>query len=325
MTKLKISSGMHIMIIVTSVIVAIGIAVGLICEFIAGGYFNYGAEYTSYNSVVVDYVYIDQLGDSDVKEICDKTFKEAGVSYFSSHNGTTDDGNRWEFRFSFGQSASNVEKSAKAIDLILSGNDTQSSLSHATFHKSTALIGNTPSYVYGAIALATIVVFEFLYFLLRYRVTSAFTALLANVHNFAIFISLLTITRTPIGSQVVVFAILTALMTMIGCAFYFDRIRKNAKNEELAKLDSKALSDLSLDESYKNTVVSAIGVTASALILLVLLSISAMSVTMVLTSVLSAVFGAIACVYGTLFFIPSVYPRIKDIGDKAKIKLKKSK
>ena len=39
---------MHIMVAVSALIVAIGLAVGLVCQFIAGGFFNYGEEYKSF-------------------------------------------------------------------------------------------------------------------------------------------------------------------------------------------------------------------------------------------------------------------------------------
>ena len=48
MTNLKISAKMHILIIVSSVLIALGIAVGLICEFGADGDFTYGDDYKSY-------------------------------------------------------------------------------------------------------------------------------------------------------------------------------------------------------------------------------------------------------------------------------------
>ena len=55
MTKFKLSSRMHILIIISSLIIAVGLAMGLVFEFVSDGYFNYGGEYESYKSVVVNY------------------------------------------------------------------------------------------------------------------------------------------------------------------------------------------------------------------------------------------------------------------------------
>ena len=58
-TNFKLSSKMHILIIVSTVLIAIGLAVGLICEFVADGFFNYGADWASYKSITVSYNRID--------------------------------------------------------------------------------------------------------------------------------------------------------------------------------------------------------------------------------------------------------------------------
>ena len=84
-TNLKLSSKMHIFIIVSCVLIAIGLAVGTICHFVAGGFFNYGGDYESYKSVTVDYQSIDFSGGEKeplelIEEICDKAFADAGVS-----------------------------------------------------------------------------------------------------------------------------------------------------------------------------------------------------------------------------------------------------
>ena len=42
---------MHLFIIISTVIVAIGLAVGLVCQFVANGFFNPGANYASYKAV----------------------------------------------------------------------------------------------------------------------------------------------------------------------------------------------------------------------------------------------------------------------------------
>ena len=69
MTNLKISAKMHIMIIVSAVIIALGIAVGCVCHFVADGYFNYSGEYKSYQSVTVSYVVLDFGKDDELRDL----------------------------------------------------------------------------------------------------------------------------------------------------------------------------------------------------------------------------------------------------------------
>lgn len=313
MTNLKLCSKMHVMLIVSSVLIAVGIAVGLICQFVAGGYFNYGDDYKSYKSVEVSYAFVDFSDEDNVKDICDEAFKNAKISYFESSYGDTSLGGELVFKFS--KSVKNEKLEAVAQEITQKLNVADTGLSNASFHEIETQLGSEKALVYGAIAVASAVVFQFIYFAVRYKLTMAFAALLADVHNLGIFVSLLAITRLPVGSAAVAFAVLTVLMTMKGCCFYFDRVRKNAKNEVLSKLDSFELCDLSVRESFSSVCVSAVGFAVACLLVFVLLSISALSVVGVLAPVFCALFAAAANIYGTLFFTPSVYSRFKRIGD----------
>lgn len=327
MTKFKISSRMHVMIIVSALVIAIGLAVGLVCEFLFGGYFNYGAEYASYQSVEVNYAYVDANsfgGEAGVKEICDTEFSNSGVSYYTCSVSETDDGWQYVFKFDVNASKDKLTSSVGAIQAKLGGAEL-SGLSGAYLHEVETQMGNSNPYVYGAVALAVAVAVQFIYFVIRYRLTMAFAALLADVYNFALFISLLAITRVPIGSQVVVFGILTVLMTMIGCAYLFEKVRKNLREESFAKLGTFEQVDTCVKESLANMAFTAVGVVAAAAVIFVLLSVSALSVTAVITPVVLAVLSAVAGLYGTAFFTPSVYSRFKKLGDEYKEKHKSAK
>ena len=52
-TNLKLSSKMHIFIVISSLLIALGIMVGIICHFVANGYFNYGGDWASCKLVTV--------------------------------------------------------------------------------------------------------------------------------------------------------------------------------------------------------------------------------------------------------------------------------
>ncbi len=313
MTNLKLSSKMHVMIIVSVAIVAIGLAVGLICQFVAGGYFNYGSEYKSYKSVVVSYDIVNFTEDS-VKEICEDEFKSAGVSYYAFTSAETDMGGEFVYKFSAGTDEAKLQSAAESINGTLNVYE----LSNAYYHEAGTLLGGGKVLSLGAIALASAVVFQFLYFLIRYKLTMALSALLADVHNFAIFVSLLAITRIPVGNAVLAFGALTVIMTMIGCCYLHDRMRKNLKDEAFAKLGADEQSDICARESLVPVSAAAVAFAVTAVILFVLLSISALSVAGVISAVLSALFAAVATVYGTAFFTPSIYSRFKRIGDEYK-------
>lgn len=321
-TDFKLSSKIHLFIIITTLLVAIGIAVGVVCQFVSDGYFNYGGDWSSYDSVTVSYKYVDFSGDGEpldrVRTICEDAFDTAGLSGYTATYGKTNEGGEIVYRFSASSDDAKLETAKTAIESAIKtamGSDADVSLSSVSVHGDDTLLGGGYSLTMAAIAIASVAAVQFVYFIIRYRLTMAFAALLANVHNLAIYVSLLTICRIPVGTSAFAFGVLCVLLTMIGTAFLFDKMRKIGKDEELSKLSSFEQADKGATQSLKiNLLVPAVMVAATVLIF-VLMAISAMSVTAILSPVLSALVCFVACAYGTALFTPSVYSRFKLIGD----------
>lgn len=318
-TNIKLSSKMHLFIIISCAVVAIGLMVGLICRFVADGYFNYGADWASYKSVTVYSSIMEYPDEGAVKEVCEKAFKEAGVSYYSESCGDQTGeyvGKAVVYKFT---KSTDGKKLGKAVELIeadiklqADGNLPQSS---ASWHEVNGLLGSGKALWRGAVALASVIVLHFIYFAIRYKLSMALSAVLADLHNLAIFLSLLAITRIPVGSSIIAFGVLTVLLTVIGTCFLFDRMRKNFKDDELKKLDAFELVDISANESFKINLIMPACLDVAAVVLFVLSAISALSVLSIITPILCAVVSFLACAYGTLFFTPAVYSRFKVLGD----------
>ena len=323
MTKLKLSSKMHLFIIISVAVVFIGFLVGIICQFVAGGFFNYGAEFKSYNTDEINYAYVDFSEEEKVVEICDGVFDKAGVSYYNCASGDTSDGGKIIFRFSAGSDEKTLADAANAIQTLLNG-DKESSQSYAAFHKVQTTLNGGRVLTYTSIAIASAVVLQLIYYIVRYKLTMALGALLANFHNLALYVALLAMTRIPVGLSAVAFAALTVLFTMIATGYMFDRYRRNLKKENFAKLDGDEQTDICVRESLVNSLYPAIGVAVLAVILFVMLSVSAMSVVGVISPVVLSVLAVASAIYGSMFFMPPVYTRIKRIGDAVKNRSKKN-
>ena len=324
MTNFKLSSKMHLFVIISSVIVAIGLAVGLVCQFVFSGYFNYGGEFRSYNTIEVNYAYVDYSVEDDVISICDGVFDKDGVSYFECATGDTDDGGRVVFKFSKSCDEAKLIAVAANVQTALRGNS-ESSQSNAAFHVLETQLNGDKVLIFASIAIASAIVLQFLYYIVRYKLTMAFAACLANVHNLAIYVSLLAITRVPVGISAVAFGALTVLFTMIASAYLFDRYRRNLKKEKYAKLSGNEMTDLCVNESFKSILYPVVGTATAAVLIFAMLSISAMSVSVILAPAAAAVFSVASALYGTLFFVPPVYTRIKSIGDSVKARSKNTK
>lgn len=320
--KLNLSSKMHLFIIITSVIVAIGIAVGIICHFVAGKYFNYGGDFASYKSVTVTYADIDFSGKQDdpevvMNDICEKAFKEVGISCYTKEYGDKSGGGSITYKFvgstEDAKLDSAVEKITAAIDTALEG-DTM--FSNASWTTVAAVFESSKALLRGGITIAAIVVFQFLYFLIRYKLTMALAALLADAHNLAVYLSLLAITRVPVSSAIMTFAVVTVLITMIGTCFLFDKMRKNIKAAE--KKGEEFTVDNTADESFMLNIILPACIAAVSIVMFVLMSISSLSPLAIMAPVFMTLISCVSCVYGTAMFVPSVYSRFKLIGDNYK-------
>lgn len=325
-TDIRLSSKMHLFIIISVIIIIAGLAVGTACHFVTGNFFNYGADWSSYKSVTVSYEEIDFGGkDLEIKDevdgICKKAFEKAGVGAYSVAVGERNSGGEFIYKFAMSTDDAKLDNAVLLIQTDIDANASSSggvTLSAVSRHTEDGFIGSNRALIMGSIALASLVAFHFVYFIIRYRLTMAFAALLADVHNLALYLALLALTRTPVGTAMYAFAALTVLITVIGTCFVFDRVRKNAKDEDLKKLSAFELTDKSASESLKINIYLPLCFIIVAAVLFVLLTISSLSPLAIISPVVCAAVGFVACVYGTTFFVPSVYSRFYVIGDNYK-------
>lgn len=328
--NLKLSSKMHLLIIVSCIVIAIGLAVGTVCQFVAGGFFNYGGDYASYKSVTVEYEDIDFSGAGKepsalIKEICDGAFKAQGVSKTNLTSGETTTGGKLVYEFSSSVDIEKLNLAAEAINGEIK-NEVSSAggiqFSYASAHEEIAVIGGELAIVRAAIVLASVIVAHFIYFVIRYKLTMAFGAVLADIHNLALYIALVALCRVPVGSAIATYAVLTVILSVIGTGYFFGKLRANLKDEDNKKLSAFEITDKSSAESIKFNVIMPACLAGVSVVLFILMFISSLSFITVLAPVVCSLIAFASCAYGTAVFVPSVYPRIKLIGDKAKVKSK---
>jgi len=329
-TNFRVSSKMHLFIIISCLIIALGMALGLTFKFaFSGSYFNRGADWEDYKTVTVSYEAIDFSGNSEepldkVKSICEKAFSDSGVKSYKTVYGNNGASGEIVYSFVNSTDSAKLDEAAQAIETEIKkvGDTDDVKLSKAYARTALTVRGGDPAIIRCVIAIAVTVGIEFIYFIIRYRFTMALAALLAQVHNLALFLALVALTRLPVGSSLLAFALMTTLLTAIGSCFYFDRVRKNIKLKKAGNFvgkDSKNaydLTDVSACESFKFNLIMAGVLAVVAVLAFVLLSISAMSVLTALNTAGCALICFIATAYGTILFVPSVYSRFKLLGDK---------
>lgn len=314
-----------IIISVTSVLIVAGLAVGITCHFTDFGYFNFSGDMGNSKTVSVTYSVIDFNGidaDEKIAEISDNAFSQEGIAYYHCSQGETSLGGETIFTFSSSTESSKIEAAVTIIiDSLQEFNSNNSIVVNYQFHNPVLVWGN--ALMFASIAVASIAVFQFIYFLIRFKLMMALTAFIANVHNLALFLSVLALARIPIGSNIITLSVMVVVVTFICTAFYFDKVRKNSKDEDLKSLTAVEKAQKSAKESFKLNLILPLALAGATAIILILNSLSAMSIVAVLSPLLAAIAGFAVCAYGCSLVTPAIYERLPLAFDKNHIKKSK--
>ena len=329
MTKFKVCAKIHLFIIISSVLIAIGLAIGTICHFCAGGFFNYGGEFSNYKSVTVNY-YLPVTQD-EALSVCEDALGDLKSYEFAKPD--TSNGGEIVYKFVSSTDTDKLSDAVKEINEKLvetfnkkleEGATNDVHLSRAALHENTVKEGGNKAITFASIALAAAAAFQFLYFVVRYKLRSAFSALLACVHNLGIFVALAAITRIPVGAEMIALGAAVVFITMIFSAVYFDRVRKNFANEKLAKSERLEVLDTSACEVRVLTLTSVCALAAAAVIFGVFAAIAQMFAGALAPWAL-IILGMAAAGYGAMFFTPAVHGAIDETCEKVKKSLKARK
>lgn len=310
---IKFSSKTHLFVIISVILVAIGMAIGTVCHFVGGGFFNYGGEYSDYKSIVITSSVAEDADGSKVRNISSEAL--SGISYYEcsfSDEGSVS--NELIYKFSSSTDGEKLRQATERINSALAQNGLTDSV--ATLHEAVTTVGGAKVAIYASIALASAIAVQAIYFCLRYKWGMAVVALASQVHNLAIYAALLAITRVPVGIEGVAFAVAIFFITAITSGVYFDKVRKSVKDEANAKVDIKQLSDAAAHESYK---IGAFICAAAAIVCAVaaIFAIIASPAFVTLAPYAAAVISLIACWYGYSMFTPALYGGISKMDKKA--------
>ncbi|MDE6557827.1 MAG: hypothetical protein K2K39_01850 [Clostridia bacterium] len=325
MTKFKVCSKIHLFIIISTIFIAIGLAVGTICHFCANGFFNYGNEFQSYKSVTVTYALSEYKDDETIKPVLEAELD--GLNAYSvSYSGERKEGvyGEVEYKFTAKTDSAKLQKAVENINAKFSEKveNGENPLTSAEMHTVSVSEGGSKAITFASIAVASAAAFQFIYFVIRYKLRAAFSGLLANVHNLGVFVALAAITRIPVGIEMVAIAAAVVLLTIIISCVLFDRTRKNFANEKYAKEKRLDVVDTSACEVRMVTFVTLCALAVAAVIFGVFAAIAQLWAGALAPFAL-AVLGLVACGYGTIFFTPAVHGGIDGVCETVK-KLSKS-
>lgn len=323
MTKFKVCAKIHLFIIISSIVIAIGLAVGTICHFCAGGFFNYGGEFTDYKCITVEY-FAPRTEDEALKA-CEESLGD--LKWFEHSSGYrtngSEKGGEIIYKFAASTDTAKLQEAVDKINEAFAGSP-KSELDAASVHEGTIKEGGSKAITFASIALASAAAFQFIYFIFRYKLRAAYSALLACVHNLGIFVALAAITRIPVGAEMIAFGAAVVFLTMIVSAVIFDRTKKNFANEKYAKTERLEVIDTSACEVRMLTFTTICALAAALVVFGVFAAIAQMWAAALAPYAL-ALFGLIAVGYGAMFFTPAVHGAIDGVCEKVKKSLKANK
>ena len=295
----------RIFVIICAIVIVAGMAVGTVCHFLFGGFFNYGGEFSSYKSVVVTYSTAEYAGDKKVGELkstCDE--KLGAFSAYEVSLGEKTTGGEIVYKYPTSVSSEELSKAVADINAVIDTDD--SGLNVAVFHEAETFVGGSKAIIFASIAIASAAAFEFIYFAFRYKLRAAVSALVGCIANVGLIVSLAAITRLPVGTDLIALAAAVVLLTMIGSCVLFDRVRKNFKNDAYAKTDRCDVIAISAAESKKINLVTVIALALPVVVLAICSVIALLNLT-VLAPYAAAVLALVSCCYGTVFAMPAIH------------------
>ncbi len=303
MTKNKLVN--IVSLIICTVIIVAGMAIGTVCHFLAGGFFNYGEEFSSYNSVVINYSTAEYPGDKKVEElkaICDEKLSAFNAYEYSIGEKTT--GGEIVYKYS---ASTDVEALSDAVDAINAAIDSgDSGLSYAVLHEAKTFVGGSKAITFAAIALASAAGFQLIYFAIRYKLRCGISALVSLLAAVGVFVSLAAITRIPVGTSFIALVAIVGVLTMIASCVLFDRVRKNFKNDANAKAARSEVIATSAAQSKKINLVTVIALAVAVVVLAVFAVISSLGIATLAPYAL-ALMGLISCAFATVLVMPAVH------------------
>lgn len=323
MTKLKISSRFRIFLIISLAIIVIGMALGTVGQFVWNGFFNYGDEFAPYKSVVVRYSSAEYTEDN-VKPVCEKEL--SGLGAYGVSFSETLRGGEIIYKFDYSTDTAKLEEAAGKINASLNTLEGEglADLNVASVRVGKIGAGGSRALIFAAVATSSAVAFAFIYYIFRYKLRSACTALLACLHNLGLFVALIALTRVPVGAELIAISSLIVILTLIGCGVFFDRVRRNFKSETYSKTPRAEVIDISAGESLKINAFTIIAVAAVGLIYGVFAALASVSITSFLIAPI-IILGCGACCFGTILIMPSAHVRVDALFESIKSRAKEKK
>ncbi len=300
----KIIKMRHLAVIIGIIIIAIGMAVGTVCHFVGGGFFNYGGEFASYKSVEITSSVPEDPDGKVILEIAEDKLGSLGAYNVSFSEGQNYSPNTLVYKFYQTVSDEELQGAVDAIAQAVS----EAGLGDGTvvLHNNAGVAGGLYILNFAAIALASAVAFQAIYTAVRFKPGMALAALCSQVFVVGLYAALLAMTRCPLGLEAVAFGIVAVVLNMICSSLLFDKVKKSYSDESKAKVEKLQLVAEGAQTTLKvNAFVCIAALVAFAIFMIFAVVASPAWATLVPYGAAVFAIAACACAFGV--FTPAVY------------------
>ena len=312
----KILKLRHIVLIVSVIIMAIGMAVGTVCHFVSNGFFNYGDEFSSYKSIEVTTSAVEDVNGNTLLEVANEELASLGAYEVSFSKSTGYLPNTVVYKLGTSVSDEAIDEAVAAVKAHFEGEGYEDFTVSSYFNE--AKVNGIYVLNFTAIALSSAVVFQAIYFAIRFKPGMALAGLMSQVAAVGVYASLLAITRCPVGLEAIAFAAVAVVLNMILCGLFFDNVKKSYKDENNEKAETLQLIAAGGQSTAKVNLFVCIAAAAAAVILAVFALIAAPSF-VTLAPFAAFLIAVISCAFAFALFTPSAYAVVSVI-DRRNIK-----
>lgn len=297
----KIIKLRHIAVIISVIIIAIGMAVGTVCHIISDGFFNYGDEFASYTSVEVTTSAVEDTDGSAAKEIASEALSSYGAYEVTFSQATGLMPNTVTYKFggdvALGDALADIQAKfdERGMEDATVSSFVNDGVANGIFQLN-----------FAAIALASAVVFQAIYFAIRLKPGMALSALCSQLVVVGLYASLLAITRCPVGLEAIAFAALAVVICMICNGISFDSVKKSFKNDANEKAENIGLvSDCFASTFRLNAFI--VAAVAVAVVVFAVFAFIAMPAAVTLLPYAACLVSLVSCALTCGVFTPASY------------------
>ena len=284
-------------------VIAAGILIGAV--------FGFHADPTLSNVKTINVkleAYDNEARTEAVRNICESELDKAGLKDTYTFKGEVSGlGN--EVVYVFSENTLTAIQNSLDAAAEADGNVLKGAFFYVSLHEEKVETVLASGYLWrGALAAAVILVIEFVYIAVRYKLNMGATAAATSLLSVLLTLAIVALARIPVTASVIYVAAFAMLYSAFLCMLSFNRMRENFKTDEYKGMPA----DQAIASSVPAKVILLFAVVSAAALVLV----GAVAVASVRWFALAALTALASGTYASLLFMPAMYLPLKKISDK---------